>query len=204
MPLPAAAHLIEFPLAPKAGCERGPAPAQMPRGQEHEVGSTGAAEDALARGREEGLAAGRAEYAAKLDEERAAAGARLAEERAAWASEEGARLGDAIGAAFQVLEETVGDAVAAILSPVLQDALRARAVDELASTLRRLMASDQRILRISGPEDLLEALRGRLCGDISAIAFEAAEEIDVHVVAEQTIIETQLRAWMTRIDGRSG
>jgi flagellar biosynthesis/type III secretory pathway protein FliH len=203
MPLPAAAHLIEFPLTPKAGCERMAASAQTPFDQEIETGSVDAIADAFARGREEGLAAGRAEYAARLDEERAAAEARLAEERAAWSSLEGARLGDAIAAAFQSLEASVGDAVAAILSPVLKEGRRRRAVDELAENLKRLMASGQRILRVSGPEDLLEELRARLGADMSAVAFEAAEDIDMRVVAEQTTIETQLKAWMPRIDGRA-
>jgi flagellar biosynthesis/type III secretory pathway protein FliH len=203
MPLPAAAHLIEFPLTPKSGCEPMAASAQASFGQEIETGSVDQIADAFARGREEGLAAGRADYAARLDEERAASEARLADERAAWSSQEGARLGDAITAAFQSLEASVGDAVAAILSPVLEEGLRRRAVDELAENLKRLMASGQRILRVSGPEDLLQALRARLGADMSAVAFESAQDIDMRVVAEQTTIETQLKDWMPRIDGRA-
>ena len=56
--------------------------------------SYGDVDAAFARGREEGLAAGQAEFAAKLEEVQAAAAAHLAEERAAWSSEEGGRLGD--------------------------------------------------------------------------------------------------------------
>lgn len=202
MPLPAAAHLVEFTLASPPVRERRPASVGASNDREKQAGAEhDSIEAAFARGHEEGLTAGRAEWASKLDEERAAATARLEEERAAWSSEEGARLGDAIVTAFQTLETQVGDAVAAILTPILEEELRKRAVEDLTQTLARLMASNQRILKLSGPEDLLETLHQSLGAEASAIAFETSQDIDVRVVAEQTTIETQLSAWMRRING---
>jgi hypothetical protein len=201
MPLPAAAHLIEFPLAPKVnGAGRDPAlPARR-----SEADAASDVEAALQRGRDEGFAAARAELAAQLAEERVAATDRLSAARSEWTTGEGERIADLIGAAFVELEARLGVAVAEILAPFVGEAMRMRAVEDLARTLAPLLASSDRpVVRVLGPEDLLQALRTSLGAAASSVVLEAGEGIDVQVVADQTRIGTQLAGWLRRLRDES-
>ncbi len=209
MPVPAAARLVEFSrAAPLAERPLGviqtfsrpvKPPVEAPVDREAERVAA-----AFLRGRNEGLDTARAEYQAKLSEAEAAFEERLAAQRSLWAGDEGAALGERIGLAFEALNFQVGDAVAAILSPFLDGALRARMVEELLRTLEKTLRGGRPAsLKITGPEDLLAAVRTALGDSAAAIDFEATGDIDVRVVADSTVIETQLGAWLRQISGRS-
>ena len=207
MPVPAAARLVEFKLVPP--------PPEPPRGSIQtfprqkspaEVAAQRETEriaEAFLRGKYEGLDAARAEYETKLAEAETAFEERLVAQRSLWAGEQGAGLAERIDTAFETLGTDVGDAVAAILAPFLEEALRTRIVEELLRTLAKVLKGGRPAsLKITGPDDLLDSIRRTLGDAAAAIEFEATSDVDVRVVADNTVIETQLEAWLQRISGR--
>ena len=203
MPLPAAARLIEFKLVPGSGQARG---AQSLALAKPDVDESGDRPEPIAtaflRGRYQGLDDARAEFEAKLKAAEEAFEERLVAERAAWVAEQGAELAAKITTAVDMLSDDIGDSVAAILSPFLEEKLRVRIVEELLRSLEKVLKGGRpATLKISGPDDLLQIIRQTLGASSSAIDFEATGEVDVRVVADHTIIETQLEAWLQRIGG---
>ena len=205
MPLPAAAKLIEFTRAPVA--DKAKLTAVRP------ALHTGAApvEDpepvalAFLRGRYQGLDDGRVEFEARLKAAEAAFEERLAAERAKWVAEQGAVLGERIAQAFTTLGDELGDSVGAILTPFLDEKLRQKVVEELLRALEKVLKGGRpSVLKMSGPHDLLETIRQALGASSAAIEFETTTDVDVRVVADKTVIETQLEAWLQKISGRAG
>jgi len=207
MPVPAAARLVEFSLVPNGDRSR--------RGLQTFTRSTPAAEipvdreaeriaAAFLRGRNEGLDTARAEYQSKFSAAEVSFEERLAAQRSLWAGDQGAVFAERIDHAFEALRTDVGDSVAAILAPFAEEALRARIVEELLRTLEKTLKGGRPAsLKMSGPEDILESIRRTLGDSAAAIEFEVTDDIDVRVVADRTVIETQLGAWLQRIRGRS-
>ena len=126
--------------------------------------------------------------------------AEVAQERKKWAEEEAALLAAAHRAAFEDFETRCAQAVANILRPFLIPLAIGRVTGALVENLETLFASRTRALfEISGPADLLDALREKFADRDAAIAFKPEETIDVRVRLDDTIIETQLEAWMTAL-----
>ena len=155
-------------------------------------------EDAQANAREEGRAAAAAELEAELARERDEIETRIAAEREAWLAEEGRRLGEAVESAFQGLETRIADSVARILQPFLEAALRQQVVSELSETLSALFGAEPPLLKASGPESLLDALKEKLGASRSSIEYLPGEGTDITVAADHTIVETRLKAWIDR------
>ncbi len=126
--------------------------------------------------------------------------AEVAQEREKWAAEEAQRLASAHRAAFEDFETRCAQAVANILRPFMVPLAIGRVTEALVENLEALFASRTRALfEISGPADLLDALREKFAERDAAIAFKPEDTIDVRVRIEDTIIETQLEAWMTAL-----
>ncbi|MFI5013861.1 MAG: hypothetical protein ACHQAY_16095 [Hyphomicrobiales bacterium] len=157
-------------------------------------------DDAHARGREEGRGEAAAESALELCKERELLEARLASERESWLAEEGNRMGSAVRAAFEGLEKSVADSVARILKPFLATALREQVLAQLSETLSALQTAEGPLLKVSGPETLLNALREKLGQSPTTIEYAPSSSVDISVVADQTVIESRLQAWIDRFD----
>jgi hypothetical protein len=156
--------------------------------------------EAEARGRRAAMAEAEAQAIALLAEERAAAELRLAEARRDWVAGEADRLAARIAEAFTELETGIASAMTRVLTPFLATAARRAAIDDLARTLEGLLAGgEHRTLRISGPEDLLAAIEARIPPAAGAVTFAPDESADVTVVADRTIVTTQIGAWMDRL-----
>jgi hypothetical protein len=203
MPLPAAARLVEFKVV---------ASSASPRAGGQTVAFAKPAEDsqekpepvatAFLRGRYQGLDDARAEFEARLKAAEASFEERLASERALWVAAQGAVLADKVATAVDALSTDIGDSVAAILTPFLEEKLRLRIVEELLRSLEKVLKGGRpAVLKISGPDDLLQFIRETLGASSSAIEFEVTDAVDVRVVADHTVIETQLEAWIKRISG---
>lgn len=149
----------------------------------------------LARGRDLGRAEAAAETASVLACLQADYDARLVEMRQAWCADEGDRLAAGFAEALQALGAGLTDRVGHLLVPVLTEALRRQAVDELARSLARILGDVRAPVRVSGPADLLEAVAGKLGPFEASVAFVPSDAADVSVQADQTVIETQLGAW---------
>jgi hypothetical protein len=154
-------------------------------------------EQSLLKAFDEGREAARREWA----EERAILKAEIAEqiarERDEWAADEGDRLLAAHRAAIADFETRCAQAVANILRPFLTQAVIARVTEALVQNIEALLASRKRSLfEISGPQDLIEALKQKFSDRPASIAYALSDGVDVRVRVDDTVIETQLGAWM--------
>jgi hypothetical protein len=148
---------------------------------------------AFADGRE----AAERDFEAQQARLRATMEANLVAARAEWAAQEGERLAAAHRVALEAFEARCSSAVANILRPFLTTAVIGRVTEALVENLNVLFASrTQSLFEISGPPDLLDALRRKFGENGAAIIYAPDDSIDVRVCCGDTIIETQLGAWM--------
>ncbi|MGQ7792569.1 hypothetical protein ACUN0C_09190 [Faunimonas sp. B44] len=201
--LPLAHYLIDFTDlsaaggvgAPAAGPQAEAVPADRPEGVEERIG------EARRAAWTEGYAAAEAEMTRRMALEREAHAAALAAERARWAEEEGEVLRAAFSAGMEQLRAGIEAGLGRALRSVLEEGLRRRAVAAVSEALAVLIEHRGRdLVKVSGPEDLLEAIRRDLGAVGSAVVFEPGQGPDVRVVADQTLIETELAAALLRLD----
>jgi hypothetical protein len=155
----------------------------------------------LEQGRLLAFEEGRESARRELEEERAnmrqAIEAEVNEARAKWRAEEGESLAGAHRAAFDAFETRCAQAVASILRPFTTQWLIGRVTEALVENLEVLFAGGgQALFEISGPAELLDVLREKFAARGGAVTWRPNEQIDVRVAAGDTIIETQLGAWM--------
>lgn len=183
----------------------GEPPRRGPRGMSA-FGSTSDIEariaDAHARGVLEGQAAGQVETDAALARQAGDAARALKTERERWSEAEGARLSGLVMDALADLEQRIAEQVARCLKPVLTDGIRLRTVEQLSSTLNDLLRKGEYVaISISGPEDLLAAVKARLGAQHAGLTFAPSDSADLVVSADETILETRIAAWSAEIHG---
>jgi hypothetical protein len=158
-------------------------------------------EEAYGRGLLTGRAAANAQLKVKLDEQRVQFVAELAAERERWVTETGEALVNHLHAAVEQFEARVAETTARILKPFLEGALHQQAIAELQASLNVLVATDPGVsLHISGPSDVLEALRVQLADKTLAVNYVPSDDLDVKIVAGQATLETCLKSWMERLE----
>jgi flagellar biosynthesis/type III secretory pathway protein FliH len=158
-------------------------------------------EEAYARGKMEGLEAARAESADALSLERADWQARENARRLAWQANDMAQFADKIDGAMATIEERLAQSVARILKPFLVEERVKHITDALAENLSKILSRDTpTLLKITGPEALLSVLRDKMSSQSVAVEYVAAEGVDVTIEANQTIIKSQLQAWIDHIE----
>jgi hypothetical protein len=149
---------------------------------------------------EDGREAARTELEDERAKMRETLAAQVAQERKKWVEEEAQLLASAHRAAFDDFETRCAQAVANILRPFMIPLAISRVTEALVENLEALFTSRSRALfEISGPADLLDALREKFAGRDACFAFKHEAAIDVRVRHEDTIIETQLGAWVTAL-----
>jgi hypothetical protein len=75
-------------------------------------------------------------------------------------------------------------------------------VGELATALEGLMSHGDFVkLTVTGPEDLLGMLSAQLTVKIGNVTFTPAPGCDLHLTADQTVLETRIGAWARAIQG---
>lgn len=195
--VPAARYLADFGADGDARAPRaGGAPVQN-----DSVAAAARIDEAFARGIDDGRAAAESEFETKLEEQRAEFAAQLVAERQEWAAGTGEELANRLLAAVQEFESRVAETTARILKPFLAAELRRQAIEELQSSLDMLMATDSGVsLSISGPADVLEALRGQLSGKTATVTYTPSDDCDVRIVAGPAVLETRLKGWMAKLD----
>jgi hypothetical protein len=149
----------------------------------------------------EGLEAARAESADALSLERADWQARENARRLAWQANDMAQFADKIDGAMATIEERLAQSVARILKPFLVEERVKHITDALAENLSKILSRDTpTLLKITGPEALLSVLRDKMSSQSVAVEYVAAEGRDVTIEANQTIIKSQLQAWIDHIE----
>lgn len=157
-------------------------------------------EEALERGRQEGLAAARAESAAALAQQRGLSAERESAARLAWQANEYAQFAGKIDFALGAIEEKLAQSVARILKPFLIEEQVKKVTRTLSENLSRILSKDAPpVLKIAGPEALLNLLRDKLSSHPVEVEYVQADGLDVTVEANQTILKTQLQAWIDHI-----
>ncbi len=174
-----------------------PQPQSPPPPPKEEAPLVNPLDDAYRRG----YAAGAAEGEAKIAEERVRSAVRLGEERAKWSDQQAVAIVSGFEAACREIETNIASSVARILLPFLADAVRDKAIGSLVEQIAALTGSSPvPVFKITGPGDLLDLVRAQLeAARRTGIEYEAAETFEVRVVADQTVIETQISAWSERL-----
>ncbi|RZN09144.1 hypothetical protein CWO91_19030 [Bradyrhizobium genosp. SA-3] len=144
-----------------------------------------------------GHAAGVAEGEARLAEERVRSAIRLGEERAKWSDQQAATIVNGFETACREIETNIASSVARILLPFLTEAVRDKAIESLVEQIAALTGnSPVPVFKVTGPSELLNLVKAQLDkARRTGIAYEAADTFEVRVVADQTVIETQISAW---------
>jgi hypothetical protein len=200
-PIPIAQYLNQFGRADPTQAERVQRDSVLlrPRVLSVPADIDARVEEALERGKLEGLAAGRAEAAANLALERADWEEQESERRAAWQANDYAQLAGKIERAMTEVEDRLAGAVARILKPFLIEERVKRITESLSENLSTILSRDSPpVLKITGPEALLSVLRDQMSSH--AVEYVAADGLDVTVEANQTIIKSQLQAWIDHIE----
>jgi hypothetical protein len=196
--VPAARYLADFGADGDVRASRAGAGAPI---QNDSATAAAKVDEAFARGIDDGRAAAESEFEAKLEEQKAEFATQLAAERQEWAAATGGELANRLLAAVQEFESRVADTTARILKPFLAAGLHRQAIEELRSSLDMLMANDSGVsLSISGPADVLEALRGQLAGKAATVSYTPSDDCDVRIVAGPAVLETRLKGWMAKLD----
>jgi hypothetical protein len=159
-------------------------------------------EKAFARGADEARLAADAEHEQQLAQALARAETQHAAERARWASEQADELAARLISAVETLEARIADAVGRVLAPFVTAELRSKSVEALVDAIGALLSSGSNpALRVSGPADLLSALRERLGAVTVSIEWQPNEQVDVTISADDSVIETGIQGWLDRFAG---
>lgn len=150
---------------------------------------------------EEGLRQGRAEGEKALEQAlaglREAHAAEIREKEQAWKRQEASKLADSLRDGLLKLRHAMEEAVTDILAPVMTEAARRAAVDELAAMLEAMLAADgDLMLHAEGDEEMCRALRGGLgefADRIELSKTSTSGKLIVHV--DNTILETRVSEW---------
>lgn len=149
------------------------------------------------QGYEKGRRAAEHEFGLALAAAQARHEEQLASERARWAEQEGARFAEVLTEVFGEIEQRISDSLTRIMLPFITEALREQMMTSFVEVLVSLFSDGQNAaIRIAGPQDMLTAMSSHLADKWPAIQFVPNDAIDVSVLVGETLIETQLEAWI--------
>jgi hypothetical protein len=152
--------------------------------------------DAYVRGREQGLAEGRAEASERHAVELAAAREQTETQQREFRLNAYAELEGAILSGIKQVEDNIGGAVTRILAPFLSQQVVKRAVEEVAEALARISASNSPgLIKIRGPERVLALLRQRIVDLPIEVDYVGGDGVETVVEANATRIVAELRPW---------
>jgi hypothetical protein len=190
---------LEASFAPRRTPSSAPARHSPP--PEPEVDMEAKLAEAYHRGVQEGLDTGKSEAATARALERAEMQKRAVIEKLDFQMNEYTRLSDTIANGFAEIERRIAEAAARVLKPLLIEEVIKQIVDELVENVARLTrGGGVTLLKISGPEPLLRALKPKV--EKLAVEVEYVEEggIEISVAAQATEIRSELGAWARLID----
>jgi hypothetical protein len=124
----------------------------------------------------------------------------LNDQRTIWVEQQALQLSAQISAAVDRLEANISERVANTLRPFVSEAFRQQSLAEFKDVLETLLSSrGAGLLRISGPEDLLSVMKSHLERYGSSIEFLPSEHVELSVIAQDTLVQTQLNSWSVRL-----
>lgn len=161
-------------------------------------------DEAYARGIEEARQAAETEAAARLEQQNATLELRLVAARKAWADEAGPRIATQITDAVGSMEDRIAAAVERVLKPFLAQAARDNAVARLREIMQDLIAGNPAMsVEVTGPEDLLAAVRASLAESIPNATYAVNDTMDIQIKAGASVLETRIAAWLECCEGKA-
>jgi hypothetical protein len=152
--------------------------------------------EAYERGLRDGAAAARAEDAETVAREEARRQQQTLAERIDFQVNEYGRLADEITNGLARMEDRIAQSVTRILAPLLTSEMTKQVVDALCVDIERLSAGGAPgLIKIRGPETLLDALRQGVAHLPVEFEFTAEDSVELTIEAQHTIIRSQLRPW---------
>lgn len=157
-------------------------------------------ESIRAEARAEGEAIARAELTRKFEAEHLAIENLHASEMEALREELEISAAKTIPAAIEARSAEIAEVLAAdveaVLTPLIDDAVRKRILAGLAEEVRRALALDNADqIRISGPEALAGALCEQLGADADRLAVEKTDGFDIEIEVDRTLFASRLADW---------
>jgi len=161
-------------------------------------------EEEIAEARREGERLGREAsrlaHEEVLQNERQGFDTRLAEERRVWSETQGQELAKAIDEGLARVEAAIADVTARLLEPLIVAEARRTTLAELKEMLSEMLTKPEvATIHVSGPEDILAAMRDSLAHGGKNIVYATSADPDIHVETGNTVIETRLEPWAARV-----
>ena len=110
---------------------------------------------------------------------------------------------DGLSAIEVRVSDELGQAVSSILQPFVLSQLRQRILDEFTAVIGKcLTGGGLTKIRISGPADMIAALRHSFDGRLAGCELSEAETIDISAEMNNKLVSTRLEYWSTILAGR--
>jgi len=171
---------------------------------ESERAASARAEEAYARGHDEGRAAAEADHRAELTAMRAGYEERMERSSALFCESLTEKLVSELRRQIDAVHATISDQLVSALLPVLRHVLTEASVRELAGGLGDLLNEAEALtVELRGPQELIDRVIGCLSQSqppaeprIRCVVDETAE---LRVTANDTVIEARLMDWIKRL-----
>jgi len=174
-----------------------PRPAAAPPRQKDAAAKV---EEAYERGRQDGHAAAVADCEAKLKEHAIALIKRNADERERWLAEQSSVLAEQLTTTWVQFESALAGTLARLLEPFLTGAIHQQAIREFILHLDAVVKEPTNaVLQISGPADLLDAIKAKVDVGPVAVQYVPNTRCEVRLTSDHAIVETQMAAWIKRL-----
>ena len=146
-----------------------------------------------------GLSQGRAQVKAETAGKDVAIEAYVAQMRSQWTAEQSQKIADGITKAVKIIEDEVSLCVERCLQQMLDEQLRARALQDFSLAVRDLLRfGSAGIITVHAPSDLILPLK-TLLTDCPTLEFETSDQAQVWVRSGATLIEARLENWATSL-----
>jgi hypothetical protein len=153
---------------------------------------------AMAQGAEEF----RLELEARTEAMEAKFKAELEAARKSWVDEAGGNLAGLIGEALTGIEQRVGQSMQDVLLPFVETLIPQAAVVEFMAILKSALQEDFKgALCLSGPEDLIAAVKEKLGVLQFDIVCEPSAGIELRARNKDFIVSTRIKSWMEGLHG---
>ncbi|MCV0428327.1 MAG: hypothetical protein K5905_22960 [Roseibium sp.] len=153
------------------------------------------------RGIAEGDARTRAHYEALLERERETHLKLLEEERLRFEMREAANVSASIERFLDVVEQRISYSLTKLLHPFLEQQITEKLVSAFAGNLRQLtQEKDEVLIRLRGPENLIEQVLEHLPALRDRIDTEITEQLELVALLDETTIETRLSQWLAQLE----
>jgi hypothetical protein len=110
-------------------------------------------------------------------------------------------LSGQLAAGLDRIETAIAQHAARVLAGFLHEAVRERALADLSETVGGLLVGGGAArVKVAGPAALLERLKSIANPGAASIEFTEHDAAEVTVAIDETVVETNIGAWMERVD----